>query len=271
VSWQQRSLETQQATARLRMLLEMPSEAAYAKSQDLLRSANTAAGNGQAALAETPPVASPNGFEFSPQQVLALQQSRYGLGDRRTLDQAIAFSGIDTKHRKMRGNHCGNLNYVPFVEHPWGPDYIPVFHNVSEEFLDVRDPGSIYFNEGLRAAWEAADDAHHRHRHQVGSSRVPQSPVLLGVGSSSALGASTPARDTALAKSIQSRQRLVPGRTSIMDTLIENKLMVNFICIALIALIVVSILCLQPAQRKRQTVVRTKRVGDVENNATKDV
>lgn len=53
--------------------------------------------------------------------VLRLHQSRYGLGDRRTLDQAIAFSGIDTKRREILGNRCGNIKYVPFEEHPLGP------------------------------------------------------------------------------------------------------------------------------------------------------
>ena len=34
---------------------------------------------------------------------------RYGLGDRRTLDQFIAFSGIDTIHQKITDNRCGNI------------------------------------------------------------------------------------------------------------------------------------------------------------------
>ena len=34
-------------------------------------------------------------------KALQLQRSRYGLGDRRTIDQAITFSGIDTKNLKM--------------------------------------------------------------------------------------------------------------------------------------------------------------------------
>lgn len=42
--------------------------------------------------------------------------------------QAITFSGIDTKRRKILGNRCGNLDYVPFVEHPWGPEYIPKYN-----------------------------------------------------------------------------------------------------------------------------------------------
>ena len=46
-------------------------------------------------------------------------RSKYGLGDRRTLDQAIAFSGIDTRNRSLTANKCGYLEYVPFVPHPW--------------------------------------------------------------------------------------------------------------------------------------------------------
>ncbi len=54
-------------------------------------------------------------------EVLAVQRSRYGLGDRRSLDQFINFTGIDTKHLAILENRCGNIDYVPFVEHPFGP------------------------------------------------------------------------------------------------------------------------------------------------------
>jgi hypothetical protein len=40
----------------------------------------------------------------------------YGLGDRRSLDQYIAFSGVDCRHRTYLANKCGSLQYVPFQE-----------------------------------------------------------------------------------------------------------------------------------------------------------
>jgi hypothetical protein len=54
-------------------------------------------------------------------EILALHQSKYGLGDRRTIDQLIEFSGVDTKNRQNLGNRCGNLELVPFTQHPLGP------------------------------------------------------------------------------------------------------------------------------------------------------
>ena len=90
----------------------------------------------------------PEGYT-DPVKVAKLQRSKYGLGDRRTLDQAITFSGVDTKHLVILGNRCGNLEYVPFVEHPKGPDYIPQFDPVTEEPLDVPDEGSIFHGKYL--------------------------------------------------------------------------------------------------------------------------
>jgi len=45
-----------------------------------------------------------------------VRKSRYGLGTRRTLEQAIEFTGINLKERKMETNRCGNLIWVPFEE-----------------------------------------------------------------------------------------------------------------------------------------------------------
>jgi hypothetical protein len=90
--------------------------------------------------------------------IMSVQRGRYGLGDRRTLQQGIEFSGIDTINTNILGNMCGNLDHVPFKEHPWGPDYIPAYDPVSEEFVDVRDPHSIYYDARLHEAdWLRAD------------------------------------------------------------------------------------------------------------------
>lgn len=90
---------------------------------------------------------------------LAMHQSKYGLGDRRTLDQAIAFSGVDTKNRKILSNRCGNLDFVRFTEHPCGAEYVPPYDPKTEVFVGVRDPGSIYYNSSsreMRKMWEEA-------------------------------------------------------------------------------------------------------------------
>ena len=87
--------------------------------------------------------------ESDPIKIQKLIRSKYGLGDRRTLDQAIAFSGIDTRHIKMDENKCGNnLEYVPFIEHIRGPDYIPLF-DTHEDPIDIPDTGSIYYDPNM--------------------------------------------------------------------------------------------------------------------------
>ena len=45
-----------------------------------------------------------------------IASSRYGLGDRRTLQDSIEFSGFDPVKKRMTKNTCGNLAWVPFVE-----------------------------------------------------------------------------------------------------------------------------------------------------------
>ena len=89
---------------------------------------------------------------------LAMHQSKYGLGDRRTLDQAIAFSGVDTKNRRILSNRCGNLDFVRFTEHPFGPEYVPPYDPKTEAFIGARDPGSIYYNSSraMSKKWEDA-------------------------------------------------------------------------------------------------------------------
>lgn len=45
-----------------------------------------------------------------------MRQSRYGIGTKRTLDQAKAFTGISFESKKMDTNKCGNLLWVPYEE-----------------------------------------------------------------------------------------------------------------------------------------------------------
>ena len=76
------------------------------------------------------------GGETDPIKVLRLKQSKYGLGDRRSLDQLIQFSGIDLRNKKSSidgKNRCGNIQWVSFVEHIKGVNYIPKFNETTEE------------------------------------------------------------------------------------------------------------------------------------------
>ena len=49
---------------------------------------------------------SPGGEEADPESVLRVQQGRYGLGDRRTLDQAIQFAGEVPGRSVARMHKC---------------------------------------------------------------------------------------------------------------------------------------------------------------------
>lgn len=51
-------------------------------------------------------------------EVELARSSRFGLGTKRTLEQAVEFTGIDLAGMKMTANKCGNLLWVPFEESP---------------------------------------------------------------------------------------------------------------------------------------------------------
>jgi hypothetical protein len=87
----------------------------------------------------------PGGIEDGAER-RAFLRSRYGLGDRRTLAQAVQFSGFQLSNRTSLGNRCGNLQHVPFTEHPRGAAYIPPFHPLTFAPLDAPDVGSIYYD-----------------------------------------------------------------------------------------------------------------------------
>ena len=90
------------------------------------------------------------GGETNEQKALQLKRSRYGLGDRRSLDQLIEFSGVDLRHKKATidgKNRCGNLQWVPFTEHPKGANFIPSFNETTEAPLDLPyDKSSVWYD-----------------------------------------------------------------------------------------------------------------------------
>lgn len=54
--------------------------------------------------------------EGEPSLADKIAQSRYGFGDKRTLEQAVELSGFDPHKKRMTKNTCGNLAWVPFEE-----------------------------------------------------------------------------------------------------------------------------------------------------------
>ena len=96
------------------------------------------------------------GGEVDEQKALQLKRSKYGLGDRRTLDQLIEFSGVDLRHKKATidgKNRCGNLQWVPFIEHPKGVNFIPSFDDTTEEPLDLPyDKSSVWYDPHIDGA-----------------------------------------------------------------------------------------------------------------------
>lgn len=55
------------------------------------------------------------------------------------------------------------------MEHPWGADYIPQYDEKTEQFIDVRDPNSIYFDSERLADWAQADNLHWAKKRAAGS------------------------------------------------------------------------------------------------------
>jgi hypothetical protein len=91
---------------------------------------------------------------------LRMQQSKYGLGDRRSLSQLIQFSGVDLVNEKPSidgKNRCGNIQWVPFKEHPNGVNYIPRFDEDTEDPLDIFEETSVWFNTGRPVISETPD------------------------------------------------------------------------------------------------------------------
>lgn len=91
------------------------------------------------------------GGEKDPAKALKMKQSKFGLGDRRSLDQLIQFSGFDLRNQRITidgKNRCGNIQWVPFEEHPKGVNHIPSFDNDTEDPLEPYDPTSVWYQIG---------------------------------------------------------------------------------------------------------------------------
>ena len=91
--------------------------------------------------------------ESDPAVATRMKRSKFGLGDRRTLDQLIQFSGIDLHNERPSidgENRCGNIQWIPFTEHPKGVNYIPKFDPDTEDPIDVLyESTSIWYNKEI--------------------------------------------------------------------------------------------------------------------------
>lgn len=69
-------------------------------------------------------------------EIKDMRSSRFGVGTRRTLEQAMGFSGIDLRNKRMTSNKCGNLLWVPYEERPgYGVDDT-LSRGCADEFVD---------------------------------------------------------------------------------------------------------------------------------------
>lgn len=102
------------------------------------------------------------GGESDPDVAKKLQRSKYGLGDRRSLDKLIQFTGFDLRHQKVSidgKNRCGNLQWVPFEEHPKGVNYIPGFDSETEYPIDLTyESTSVWYSQDRKSGETAVED-----------------------------------------------------------------------------------------------------------------
>jgi len=88
----------------------------------------------------------PNDYDHL--QLDHLRKSKFGLGDRRSINQLMEFSGLNTTQMQEQVSpwKCANLELVRFQQHTAGEDYIPHFDEWDRP-VDPYDEGSIYYLE----------------------------------------------------------------------------------------------------------------------------
>ena len=75
-------------------------------------------------------------------------------------------------------NRCGNLEFVPFLQHPLGASYVPSFSEDTEEPLDPLDTGSIYYDIKTLDRVGSSSQNRHDHDHHVAESTLSSTIVL---------------------------------------------------------------------------------------------
>jgi Glycosyltransferase (GlcNAc) len=73
-------------------------------------------------------------------EIEMIRTSRFGLGTKRSLEQAGEFSGINLRERRMEKNKCGNLIWVPFDPHPESDAY-GIQAMLKRGLVDAVNPG----------------------------------------------------------------------------------------------------------------------------------
>lgn len=96
-------------------------------------------------------------------EIALMRKSRFGIGDKRTLTQAIEFTGINLPFKKMAANKCGNLNWVPYEETPnYGVGETLSRGNAGEDtrtFVVTPDAVSMSVHGGSASASKVSGDA----------------------------------------------------------------------------------------------------------------
>lgn len=115
--------------------------------------------------------------ESDPDVALRMKKSKFGLGDRRSLDQLIQFSGIDLRHERVSidgKNRCGNIQWVPFKEHPKGVNYIPRFDAETEDPLDLPfDSTSVWYDPNAEEKVEKENITNKSEEGETGNDGIP--------------------------------------------------------------------------------------------------
>lgn len=85
-------------------------------------------------------------------------------------------TGIDLRHKRVTidgKNRCGNIQWVPFAEHPKGVNFIPRYNDTTEEPLDIPyDKTSVWYNpqiDGVGAGLVS----------RVAKSKVEEDPAIV--------------------------------------------------------------------------------------------
>lgn len=123
---------------------------------------------------------------------------RWDLGKKRSLNQLIAFSGVNTRELKEDFNNCGKLQWVPFDEGDDDDQY------VEEEEERRRQLEADPVAEAARRLRRAGVGGRGRARRAAGAAR-------RGVGSRSAAGASVHALSDRLPISEEGAGRVLAG------------------------------------------------------------
>ena len=82
---------------------------------------------------------------------------KYGLGTKRSLDDLIAFTGINLRNRTVSGSgnsRCGNIDWVPWNCGSWASDALEHLHN------SITPPKSLH-DDLAREIWRGEREVLH--------------------------------------------------------------------------------------------------------------